>query len=137
MFVYASYLYFVLVLNIYWAKNVFFQILIDASCCCTNVNFKFDTNALLWMYLYKRLLGTLSTKLMETDFVGLWRDNCFVPRHSTNGNLFLCVEKLLKRHLPPVIVWILIYVYKGQEAWVRWGPLRSETFRISNGTHQV
>ena len=45
-------------------------------------------------------------------------------------------EKLLKRNLPPVIVRILIYVYKEQEAWVRWGPLRSETFRISNGTRQ-
>ena len=43
-------------------------------------------------------------------------------------------QKLLDRNLPPVVVRILIFVYSKQEAWVRWGPHKSEIFLISNGT---
>ena len=45
-------------------------------------------------------------------------------------------QKLLDRNLPPVVVRILIFVYSKQEAWVRWGPQKSEIFMISNGTRQ-
>ena len=45
-------------------------------------------------------------------------------------------QKLLKRNIPPIVVRLLIYIYKEQEAWVRWGSLKSELFSISNGTRQ-
>ena len=45
-------------------------------------------------------------------------------------------QKLLKRDVPSIVVRMLIFVYKEQEAWVRWGPLRSEMFSITNGTRQ-
>ena len=45
-------------------------------------------------------------------------------------------QKLLQRKVPPIVVRTLMYVYKEQEAWVRWGPHRSEIFSISNGTRQ-
>ena len=31
---------------------------------------------------------------------------------------------------------ILIFIYTKQEAWVKWGAVRSETFFVSNGTRQ-
>ena len=45
-------------------------------------------------------------------------------------------QKLLDRNLPSIVVRLLIFVYKEQEAWIKWGPLRSEMFSISNGTRQ-
>ena len=34
------------------------------------------------------------------------------------------------------MVRILIFIYTKQEAWVKWGAVRSETFSVSNGTRQ-
>ena len=45
-------------------------------------------------------------------------------------------QKLLDRKVPPIVVRLLIFIYREQEAWVRWGTLRSELFSISNGTRQ-
>jgi hypothetical protein len=45
-------------------------------------------------------------------------------------------QKLLDRKVPPIIVRTLIYIYRKQEAWVRWGSVRSDTFSVSNGTRQ-
>ena len=45
-------------------------------------------------------------------------------------------EKLLKRKLPPIVVRMMIFIYTEQEAWVKWGSVKSEKFRISNGTRQ-
>ena len=45
-------------------------------------------------------------------------------------------EKLLERNVPSIIVRMLIFVYTQQEAWVKWGALTSEKFKISNGTRQ-
>ena len=91
----------------------------------------------------------LNPKYPQPNVHGLWmKYQCTMSRQAQRSSprcLIVaydkcqCVplfEKLLKRNLPPVIVRILIYVYKEQESWVRWGPLRSETFRISNRTHQ-
>ena len=45
-------------------------------------------------------------------------------------------QKLLQRKVPSIVVCVLIFIYREQEAWVRWGTLRSATFSISNGTRQ-
>ena len=45
-------------------------------------------------------------------------------------------KKLLKRNLPTIVIRMLIYIYMEQEAWVRWGNVRSDTFSITNGTRQ-
>ena len=45
-------------------------------------------------------------------------------------------RKLLKKGLPTVVVRMLIFIYREQVAWVRWGSEKSATFRISNGTRQ-
>ena len=45
-------------------------------------------------------------------------------------------QKLLDRNLPAIVVRLLIFVYKEQDAWVRWGSCRSDLFSISNGTRQ-
>ena len=45
-------------------------------------------------------------------------------------------EKLLDRNLPTIVVRMLIFIYTQQEAWVKWGDVSSEGFRISNGTRQ-
>ena len=45
-------------------------------------------------------------------------------------------QKLLDRSVPSIVVRILIFIYTKQEAWVKWGAVRSETFFVSNGTRQ-
>ena len=45
-------------------------------------------------------------------------------------------RKLLKKGLPSVVVRMMIFIYREQEAWVRWGFEKSAIFRISNGTRQ-
>ena len=45
-------------------------------------------------------------------------------------------QKLLKRKVPTIVIRMLIFVYTEQEAWVKWGSVKSEKFRISNGTRQ-
>ena len=43
----------------------------------------------------------------------------------------------LLEKLPAVVVRVLVYSYKEQLAWVRWGKnCTSDTFRIKNGTRQ-
>ena len=46
-------------------------------------------------------------------------------------------KKLIDRGVPKIVVRMLIFIYTEQEAWVKWGSERSETFRISNGTRSV
>ena len=45
-------------------------------------------------------------------------------------------QKLVDRDLPPIVIRLLIYVYEEQEGCVQWGGIRSNTFRITNGTRQ-
>ena len=45
-------------------------------------------------------------------------------------------QKLIDRGVPKIVVRMLIFIYTEQEAWVKWGSERLETFRISNGTRQ-
>ena len=45
-------------------------------------------------------------------------------------------EKLLRRRMPPIVVRMMIFIYTEQEAWVKWGSVNSEKFKISNGTRQ-
>ena len=45
-------------------------------------------------------------------------------------------EKLLDRNLPPIVVRMFIFIYTQQEAWVKWGTVISEKFKIANGTRQ-
>ena len=45
-------------------------------------------------------------------------------------------SKLLDKKLPAIVIRVLIFVYKEQRAWVRWGKARSRSFGIVNGTRQ-
>jgi hypothetical protein len=44
--------------------------------------------------------------------------------------------KLIDRRLPPIVVRVLICVYKGQVGCETWSGFRSSTFSITNGTRQ-
>ena len=45
-------------------------------------------------------------------------------------------HKLHQQNLPAILIRTLIYVYKEQIAWVKWGNAKSEQFGIVNGTRQ-
>ena len=45
-------------------------------------------------------------------------------------------HKLHQQNLPAILIRTLIYVYKEQIAWVKWGNTKSEQFGIVNGTRQ-
>ena len=45
-------------------------------------------------------------------------------------------EKLLDRHIPPIVIRALIYVYEEQEGCVKLLQNKSDPFRIKNGTRQ-
>ena len=45
-------------------------------------------------------------------------------------------KKLLDKHLPPIVIHVLVFVYEEQVAWIKWGNCRSEQFSIQNGTRQ-
>ena len=44
--------------------------------------------------------------------------------------------KLIDKGLPPLIVRVLTFVYEEQTAWVTLAGIKSEEFKISNGTRQ-
>ena len=45
-------------------------------------------------------------------------------------------SRLLEKGLPPIVVRVMMTVYKDQYAWIKWGKERSEIFPILNGTRQ-
>ena len=45
-------------------------------------------------------------------------------------------QKLLDRNFPPIVIRLLIFVYEEQEGCVVWDGVRSDSFRITNGTRQ-
>ena len=45
-------------------------------------------------------------------------------------------QKLLDRDFPPLVIRLLIFVYEEQEGCAVWDGVRSESFRITNGTRQ-
>ena len=45
-------------------------------------------------------------------------------------------SKLISKGLPHIVVRVLIYIYEEQTGWVKLGGMRSQSFKISNGTRQ-
>ena len=45
-------------------------------------------------------------------------------------------NRISEAGVPPIIVRVLMNMYEEQHGWVRWGSVKSDTFRISNGTRQ-
>ena len=45
-------------------------------------------------------------------------------------------KRLVNRGLPAIIVRVIIFVYKEQYAWVKWGSTKSSLFSIVNGTRK-
>ena len=46
-------------------------------------------------------------------------------------------QKLLRRNLPPVVVWLLLFWYQQRSVQVRWQSSLSEPFGVSNGVWQA
>ena len=45
-------------------------------------------------------------------------------------------SKLIRKGLPHIVVRVLIFSYEEQTGWVKLAGMRSESFRLTNGTRQ-
>ena len=45
-------------------------------------------------------------------------------------------QKLIDRHIPAIVVRLLIFVYEDQQGFIMWNGVRSSSFSITNGTRQ-
>ena len=45
-------------------------------------------------------------------------------------------SSMLSKSVPAVVVRVLVFAYEEQKGWIRLGDLKSDPFKISNGTRQ-
>ena len=82
--------------------------------------------------------GLIKNVISRYVYRGLRVFGCFLDA----SKAFDCVDhhalfqKLLRRNLPPVVVWLLLFWYQKQSLQVRWQSTLSEHFGVSNGVRQ-